>query len=264
MRADFGFKQRLKAGEVVVGTWSILASASVANVIAAAGFDFLITDMEHGPASFETLENVVRAMESEHKTPLCRVPCLDESLILRALETGVHGIIVPQIQTAEQAQAAVKAIKYFPQGMRGLSPYTRSAGYQPQNAAKYTQTENDHNITILLVEGVEGLQNLDQIAAVPGIDVIYLGIYDLSQAAGFPGEINRPEVISLVKNNIGRINSAGVSAGCLASSHEDIKKYIELGVQFLAYQADCAMLATAVSELAAFVKEVSNVDRRTT
>ncbi len=253
MRIDNRLKPLLKNGGVAVGTWNVLPSDGVANVLAASGLDFIITDMEHGPATFETLESTVRAVESEGKTPIVRVPTLDESLILRALETGVHGIVVPQIQTEAQAIAAVDAVKYHPLGHRGLSPYTRSGGYTAQNAATLTSRENDRTMVILLVEGQEGLANLDRIAAVPGVDVIYLGIYDLSQAAGFPGEIRRPEVVALVKENIGRIRSAGVSAGCLASTPDDLRRYIELGVQFLAYEADCALLASAVQSVVELV-----------
>jgi 4-hydroxy-2-oxoheptanedioate aldolase len=244
-------KRRLQRGEPVLGTWSVLPSPSVANVIAAAGFDFLIIDLEHGPASLETAESMVRAVESEGRTPLVRVPANLDWLILRGLEIGAHGVVIPQVTTAEEARAAVRAVKYHPEGTRGFSPYTRSGGYSAGQGRELASRENVQTMAVLLVEGVTGIGNLDDILAVPGIDVAYLGVYDLSQSAGHPGEPDHPEVLAFVEACVSKIRAADVAAGCLAQSAADVDRFRELGIQFVAYEADCALLFRACTDIRA-------------
>jgi len=247
MRHANRLKRTLAAGQPALGTWCVLPSAAAANVIAAAGFDFIIVDMEHGPASFETAEDMVRAAETEECTPLVRVPTNQDAIILRALETGAHGIVVPQIVHAADAQQAIASIKYYPEGRRGLSPFTRSAGYGLQSTPETVRRENAETMSVLLVEGVEGIGNLDAIMAVPGIDVIYLGTYDLSQSAGHPGEPDHPAVRGYVEQCVGRIRARGIVPGILAQSDRDLAAWIGLGIRFIAYQADCALLARAAA-----------------
>ncbi|MBI2320747.1 MAG: aldolase [Chloroflexi bacterium] len=242
MRSANKLKERLRRGDTVLGTWSVLPSPAGANVIAAAGFDFLIIDMEHGPASFETAEDMVRAVEGAGATPLVRVPTNLDWLILRGLEIGAHGVVVPQIVTARDARAAVAAVKYHPEGERGFSPFTRSGGYTALHADRLAARENAQTLSVLLVEGVAGVQNLDDILGVPEIDVIYLGTYDLSQSAGHPGQPDHPEVVAFVERCVERIRARGVAAGCLAQSQADVERWHSIGIQFIAYLADCALL----------------------
>ena len=245
MRGENVLKRRVKAGEPVLGTWCVLPGAGAVNVITAAGFDFVIIDMEHGPCGYTEAEDMVRAAESEQRHALIRVPRLDESAILRALETGAHGVVIPQITTAAEARAAVRACKYHPEGTRGLSPYTRSAGYTAHGNHDLAARENGRVLVTLLVEGVEGLANLDEILAVPGVDVVYLGIYDLSQSAGHPGHIDHPDVTRAIADAVGRVRDAGVAAGCLVQGTDHVRTYAQLGVRFFAWQADCSLLYEA-------------------
>jgi len=242
MRKPNQLKVRLAHGEFVLGTYSVLPSAAVANVIAAANLDYIVIDMEHGPFSLETAENMVRAIESEGKTPLVRVPTNADWFILRGLEIGAHGIVIPQIGSPENAKSAISAMKYAPEGHRGLSPFSRSGGYTALNSDNLSVRENKETLSILLVEGVEGIENLDAILEVPGIDVIYLGIYDLSQSIGFPGQVNHPEVVNFVEECVKKIRSKGIAAGCFAQNVNDIKNLRKLGVQFIAYLTDSALL----------------------
>ncbi len=250
MRKTNQLKQRLTQGEFVLGTWSVLPSPAVANVVGAAGFDFLIIDMEHGPISFEIAENVVRAAEGENCTPLIRVPANEEWLILRGLEIGSHGVVVPQITSAEEAQSAISAIKYSPEGHRGFSPYTRSGGYTSLNASGLAAQENINTLSVLLVEGKKGISNLDAILEVPNLDVIYLGTYDLSQSVGYPGQPDHPIVLGFVEECVQRIQKRGIAVGCLAESQMDVTRWRQLGIQFIAYQADCSLLYHACLEVA--------------
>jgi 4-hydroxy-2-oxoheptanedioate aldolase len=245
MRKKNLLKEKLKNGETVIGTWAVTPSSSVANIIAASNFDFIIIDMEHGPVSFETAEDMVRAAESESSTPLLRVPSNNPEIILRGLEVGSHGIVVPQIENAEGAQKAVKAIKYYPLGNRGFSPFTRSAGYIAKGADLIAERENKETFVGLLVEGKTGLDNLDSIVNLANIDMIYLGVYDLSQSLGIPGQVDNPKIKDLLKSCTEKIRAKGIAVGTLAKTIEDIKEFQNLGINFIAYKADCAILSDA-------------------
>ena len=248
-------KQDLLNGKPVLGTWSVIPSASAANIIGLSGFDFIIIDMEHGPGSFETAEDMVRACEVSGCTPLLRVPHNDESLILRGLEIGSHGIVVPNINNKLGAESAIKAIKYHPEGQRGFSPFTRSGGYTAKGADTLASRLNEQTLSVLLVEGTDGIKDLDNILDVPGIDVIYLGTYDLSQSIGFPGQTQHPEVMRLLKQCTKLIRENGKAVGCLAQSLDDLEHWLDIGIQFIPYLADCALLNTACVDVLDTFKE---------
>lgn len=255
MRTANRLKEKLRHGLPVVGTWFVSASSNVAHIIAHAGFDFIIVDMEHGPCGYQTAEEIVRAVELEHQTPLIRVPGNRPEDILRCLETGAHGVIVPQISSAEAARAVVQAVKYHPQGERGFSPYTASAGYAPQAPETLAAQQNERTFVGLIVEGAEGFENLGAIAEQPGVDLIYIGLYDLSQSLGVPGESRHPKVLGYLSTAAETLQSCGVSVGTIAQSSADIQKFTEMGIKFLAFQADCAILSNACRSIVKVVRK---------
>lgn len=247
MRVKNILKEKLSTGNAVLGTWQVLPSPAVSNIIAASGFDFTIIDMEHGPVSFETAENMIRAIESENSTPLIRVPKNDESDILRALEIGANGIIVPQVNTEAEALRVVKAVKYHPAGQRGFSPFTRSAGYIAKDSASLSRRENGETFVGIIVEDMKGINNLKEIVDVPGLDLIYLGKYDLSQSLDVPGDVENEKVKKVIKESISIIKNKNITVGSIAGSESDLQKYKELGIGFIAFSADCALLSNACS-----------------
>ena len=238
-------KQKLKEGKTVFGTWSMLPSAAVTNVIGEAGLDFIIIDMEHGPMSFETAEEMVRAAELMDCQPIIRVCEKEESTLLRALEIRSQAIMVPHVSTAQEAKAIVKATRYAPLGERGLSPYTRVHGYTHDNLQENLAWANENTLVGVLVEGEEGIRNLEKIASVEGIDLIYLGIYDISQSVGLPGELNHPKVTDGLKKSARIIADRGIAVGSFARDHAYVQLLHENGFQFIAYLVDCAMLKSA-------------------
>lgn len=249
MRKPNNLKKMLKEGKSCIGTWSVIPSAPAANIMGAAGFDFVIIDMEHGPASFETAEDMVRALEGERCAPLVRVPFNESSAILRALEIGAHGIVVPQIETAEQAVSVIQAAKYAPVGNRGASVFTRSSGYYAAGQGGRAERENEQTMVVLLVEGPIGIKNLEEIIGVREIDVIYIGTYDLSHALGIPDEVDSPQVIKEVERCTKKIRAKGVAAGVLAQNEKDIEQCLKIGVQFIPYLADCGIFHQACSDI---------------
>lgn len=249
-------KKRLKEGQRVFGTWSMLPSAGVINVIGEAGLDFVILDMEHGPMSFETMEEMIRAAELEGCQPIIRVSDKSESTILRALEIGSQAVMIPHVSTPEEAAAIVKASRYAPLGQRGLSPYTRVHSYSHENLKESLDFANKNTLVGILVEGEEGIKNLERIVNVEGIDLIYLGIYDISQSVGLPGQLNHKKVIDMQKKCVRIIQGKGIAAGSFARDYEYVKLLYNNGFQFIAYLVDSAMLKLGYTGSLSFFKKL--------
>ena len=235
-------KEKLKKGETVIGTWSSLSSANVINVLGTTSLDFAIIDMEHGSMSYETMENMVRAAEASGISPIIRTMDDQEQTILRALETGTQSLMVPHIETPDAAERIAKTCKYFPEGNRGLSPYTRVHNFTHENIAESLKRANQDTLVGILVEGREGLGNLEEIASVPGIDLIYLGLFDICQSVGLPGQLNHPKVLDEIRRCRGIIESKGVAAGSMSTDIKYIKMLMEVKYRFIAYLNDAAAL----------------------
>ncbi|OGC08539.1 hypothetical protein A2230_08275 [candidate division WOR-1 bacterium RIFOXYA2_FULL_36_21] len=235
-------KEKLKKGEILLGTWCILPSESSVNVLGASGLDFVIIDMEHGPISFETAEGMIRASEVEGCTPFIRVPKNDESDILRALDIGAYGVVVPHIENRADKEKALQSIKYFPIGNRGFSPFTRSAGYSPSDLTLHTKKANEETMSIFIVEGKNGLENLDSIIEDKDIDVIYLGLCDISQSIGLPGQITHPKVKDAVLRAVAKVREKGISVGAFTDNQEQLKWFKEIGIQFITYSLEVTEL----------------------
>ncbi|MBM7775513.1 4-hydroxy-2-oxoheptanedioate aldolase [Actinokineospora baliensis] len=239
---DNRLKETLNAGEAAYGTWCLLPSASAVEATAASGLDYVIIDMEHGVASPETVEHMVRAAESAGVTALVRSSTADPANILRCLETGAAGLLVPQIESAEQARAVAAAARYHPAGTRGLAPYTRNHGFSHEDLASSLATANDRMVVGVLVEGPTGVANLAEISRVAGVDIVYVGIYDLSQAVGHPGDLDHPAVREALRTAAREIRAAGRSAGSFARDAAYARLLRESGFTFIAYLADTAAL----------------------
>lgn len=250
-------KEKLKAGERVFGTWSMLASPSVMNVIGTAGLDFVIVDMEHGPMAFETAERQLYFTEVTGCSPIIRISDASESNILHALEIGAQSIIVSHVSTSEEAERIVRSVKYAPQGDRGLSPFTRNHGYSDRDIGKKLRYANEQTFVGVLVEGKEGLNNIEKICQVENLDMVYLGIYDLSQSLGVQGEVRNPEVIKVVRECVKIITSKGLVAGSVAMDRDYLKLLIESGFRFISYRLDCAILLEGFETAREWYKELT-------
>ncbi|MBU2510531.1 hypothetical protein KJ966_04305 [bacterium] len=242
-------KQKLKSGKQVIGTWSSLSSPSVINVLGATDLDFVVIDLEHGASSYETTENMVRAAEASGISPIVRVGTDDSQMILRALETGPHSVMVPHVDSKEKAERISRCCKYFPEGNRGLSPYTRIHNYTHVDIHESLQTENQETMVGILVEGQEGLNNLEEIVKVKGIDLIYLGLFDICQSVGLPGQLNHPKVLGEVKRCCNLIQSNGIAAGSMSTSIDYINMLGEIGYTFIAYLNDAAAIKFHFDEI---------------
>ena len=235
-------KQKLKEGQTVLGTWSSLSSPNVINVLGTTVLDFVVIDMEHGSTSFETAENMVRAAEATGISPIVRTWNDDGQILLRTLETGTQSVMVPHVKTAEDAQRITKACKYFPDGNRGLSPYTRVHDFTHEGIDDSLKKTNQETLTGILVEGKEGLANLEDIAQVSGIDLIYLGLFDICQSVGLPGQVSHPDVLTEVDRCSDILSSNDIAPGSMATDLDYINMLKEKKFRFIAYLNDAAAL----------------------
>ncbi len=246
---DNQLKRKLQAGGVVYGPFMNCSYGAFIEIVGLAGFDYAIIDMEHGPLSSETAENLCRGGQRVGLSPIVRVRKNDAPQIQRALDIGSAGVQVPQIETREDAEAVVRAAKYQPLGMRGLSLYTRAGDYTALGLDGVTDRLNAEQIVIIHIEGRRGLENLEEIVTVPNIDVIFLGPYDLSQSYGIPGQVNDPRVVRGMEEATRKIRDAGKAAGTFAGNAATAKRWVDTGVQYISLGVDVGIFADACKQL---------------
>jgi len=235
-------KEALQNGKTVFGPFLKITDPAVVEIMGFAGFDFVIIDQEHGPISLQSAQNMLRAAEPAGITPVIRVTDNEETLILRALDIGAQGIEIPQINSKSDALRAVTAVKYSPQGKRGLCRYVRAANYSSMDRYEYFKAANKETMIIAHIEGVEGINNLEEILSVSGIDVIFIGPYDLSQSLGIPGQVNHELVVEKMEEVIKMCRKKNKAVGTFADDVKTAKKWVSLGVQYLSFSVDVGIL----------------------
>lgn len=206
-------RRRLAAGETALGAKVDLPSPDIVEMVGAAGYDFVWIDCEHGSIDLETAVHMMRAADATGVTPVVRVPCLDASAVARVLDGGAAGVIVPNIDSAEAARTVVGAARYrtarVPYGRRGACPRTRACRHQVRDWNEFADWSNENTMVWLLVETEEGAAKIEEIAAVPGVDAVMLGPFDLSVSMGYPGQTTHPAVLA----QLDRITDACLARG---------------------------------------------------
>lgn len=224
-------KEKLNNGERVVGSIVQGALPALVEISGLAGFDFVFIDAEHGPLTIKDCEELIRAAEVVGTIPLIRVRKLDTELILRYLDIGAMGIIVPGIQNKEEAEAAVRAVKYYPLGDRGLSG-TRSSDYGLKMPMKdYVKFANEQIMVIPVIENKEAVDNIEEILSVDGIDAAIIGTSDLGQSLGYPGEGNHPVLTEAFNKIMEGGSKTGKPLGGVVRGGENANTYFSKGCQ---------------------------------
>jgi len=226
-------KQALRNGKTVLGTIVTTATPSIVEVLGSAGLDFVMIDTEHAPLVAESIEDMVRAAEVSNITPLVRVRDNDASLILRCLDIGAMGVHVPGVSTAEAAQKAVRAVKYWPLGERGLSPSHRAAGYGQIPLPEYMDWSNQNTMLVIHVEDKEGLDNIDEILDVSEIDVAFIGVMDLSQHFGVPGQTDHPIVQEAIVKILRAATKKNIAVGSAVGNIEQALELKRRGFRYI-------------------------------
>ena len=248
------FKEKLETPAGVFGPFMITADPAFVEAAGYAGYDFVLLDMEHGPGTFENLQNLIRAANVAGVCPVVRVPRGSDIWIDQALDVGAGAVMIPQIDTAEQARLAVSAAKFSPVGTRGTCRFVRSAGFGAIPGSEYFSKAQD-TVVILQAEGRKAVENLDEILDVPGLDILFVGPYDLSSSLGLIGQIDHPQVMECIKDIIAKAEKKGVKVGCFADSVTSGRKLRELGVKFIGYSCDTAIFMNAAkADVAAFAE----------
>jgi 4-hydroxy-2-oxoheptanedioate aldolase len=237
------FRQKISSGPVY-GPFMKSCDPAFVESAGYAGFDFAILDMEHGPVSTESMQNNIRAAEVAGLLPIIRVSGISESEISKALDIGALGVEVPQVTTAEAARSVVQAARFYPEGMRGVCRFVRAAGYSSVDRQQYFKMANQALIVVQL-EGQEALANIDEIMLVSGIDVLFIGPYDLSQSLGVPGQTTHPRVIEAMEEIVAKAAGCGRIVGTFTDSRETLAKWKNCGVRYLSYSVDVGIFYEA-------------------
>jgi len=246
-------KRKLKQGEVVLGLFVNCSYPAFVEICGHAGFDFVVIDLEHGSLHPLVTEDLCRAADCVGIAPIVRVGKNDPLQIQRALDIGSAGVQIPQIETKADAETSVRSAKYNPLGLRGLAFGTR-AGVYTAAGAQIADQLNEESLVVVQVEGIGGVENLEEIITVPHIDVIFLGPYDLSQSLGIPGQVRDRSVVDLMHQCVNTIRNAGKIAGTFADNPEIAKQWIDAGVQYIALGVDVSVFLRACQGLVRTVR----------
>jgi len=231
MRANT-MKQKLQAGQPVFGSMITFPSAPVVEMLGFLGYDWVLIDNEHGSITVDLAEDLIRAAEYAGAAPIVRPVGNRPEIIAPFLDRGAWGVQVPHVNTPAEARAAVSAVKYYPEGERGLFSRGRPAEYGfAGSTPDYVAAANRNTLVCLMLEEVEAIENIPELVQVPGVDVYFIGAGDLSQSMGYPGQQTHPEVQALVEKGVRQIVAAGITAGCSCPDNL-VPHYLRLGVRY--------------------------------
>ncbi len=234
-------KARLRAGETVFGCFVRYPDPGLIEFLGYQGWDFLVFDAEHGTVEPRDCENMTRAAELRGVTPIIRVTTNWQPIILRYLDTGAQGLLVPWVQSAAEAEAAVRSVKYQPQGIRGLAG-VRAADYgQTQSLGEYVEQANAETLVVLQIETAQAIEQLPEILKVGGIDVIFIGPSDLSQSLGLPGQAQHPTVQAAMQRIADCVAPTEVALGLMVRNVESAREWRKKGARYIAISLESVL-----------------------
>lgn len=251
-------RNKMQAGQFALGTWNLLDDPDGVEIICRGGFDFVIHDMEHGSHSLGNVKNMVRAAHGCGKPLFLRPPGIDFGLIQRVLDAGCDGLMVPNIQSVQDAKDVVAAALYPPEGNRGLSPYTRGMGYDGNDVSNRMAQRNQDCFIGILIEGQLGMDALDDILETCGkhLDVIYIGLYDLAKQIGSTDDLMSEAMKTSILTIVEKVRAGGAQVGMLTNSDKMTRFARAAGVNFLAYKNDTAIFFDAIEQIVTATKSV--------
>ncbi|WP_299700889.1 HpcH/HpaI aldolase/citrate lyase family protein [uncultured Tateyamaria sp.] len=243
------FKAAIKSGDTVIGCWMSLGDPLATEIAGTAGFDWLLIDGEHTPYDISRMRMQLMALEASDSHAAVRVPVGETWIIKQVLDAGAQTVLVPMVETAEQARQLVHDVRYPPTGGRGVG-YSGARCSRFGAITDYGPTADDQICLLIQVENRAGIANLDDILAVDGIDGVFIGPADLSADMGHMGQLTHPEVQATIKDVIGRIEAAGKAPGILATTPDFTQDALDWGARFVATGLDLLILAKSLRELA--------------
>jgi len=248
-------KKRLVNGETLFGCWLNLGSSLTAELVGLAGFDWVLIDFEHGPGTEKDILHQLQALEHTPAAPVVRVESFERQRTHRVLDLGAEGVMCPQIKTVDEARLAARAMRYQPAGLRGVARMVRASQFGANFKDYFTKGQNDL-VGIVQIETEQILDSLDAVAALEGVDVLFVGPMDLSIALGAYEQKDHPRFVDAVKRTAAAAKKAGKAAGVLVASPDDFPFYRDLGFQLVACGADSAFVAAGAKKMLADLNQL--------
>ncbi len=233
-----------RRGHIIWGSVLKFNDPAVVEILGTVGFQFVLIDREHATLDELAVEHLIRAALLTGIAPVVRVSENRAPMISKALDMGASGVVVPHITTRADAERAVRAAKFYPLGERGVDSTVRAGNYSLFNPTEYYRTSNENTAIILQLEGLEAVENVEEIVAVPAIDAIFVGPYDLSQSMGIPGQVQDAELRRKMKMVIAVCKQVDITIGTFVGSLDDFEFWVDAGVQFFWYSTDSVMFAS--------------------
>jgi 4-hydroxy-2-oxoheptanedioate aldolase len=249
--------RKLISERQVVGTFSKSQDPAFIEIIGHAGFDFVVLDLEHGPNTVLSLQNLIRAAEVTGLFPIVRVKEDTPSLISEVLDVGAAGIQVPKISSRKEAEDVLQAARFIPLGMRGVCRFVRAADYSSLDRYEYFARANT-TVIVLQLEGVSAVENLQEILSVPGWDIAFIGPYDLSQSLGVTGQVDSPRVTQMMKTVVDECVKRNVAVGTFVDTLEEARKWSTAGVKYLCYSVDVGLFTEKCHEIVRSLRDSIN------
>lgn len=252
-------KAQLASGKVPVGTFLFeFNTPGIARIVAEAGADFIVLDMEHTGWSVETIRTLLATTRCTSLVPLVRVPATEYDFIARVLDAGAMGIMVPMVESAEQARTIVASAKYPPAGRRGAAFGVAHDDYTGGDIVQKIASANREGLLLAQIETVAGLKNVDAIAAVPGIDILWIGQFDLSISMGIPGQFTNPELIAAMDRVVAACAKHGKVAGIMAPDLATGRDLLNQGFRMISYSGDLWVFQTALRQALAELRGIKS------
>ncbi|MGE8448105.1 HpcH/HpaI aldolase/citrate lyase family protein [Comamonas sp.] len=253
------FKKAMAAGQAQIGLWSAFPSPYITELLAGSGYDWIMLDTEHSPNDvpqvLQQLQAVEAALQPRPTSAVVRPAWNDPVLIKRYLDIGAQTLLIPFVQNADEARAAVQAMRYAPKGIRGMGGSMRASNFGRD--MQYVDDADKELCLLVQVETAQALDQIEAIAAVDGVDGIFIGPADLSASMGYPGQPRHPVVNAAINDAITRIRAAGKAPGILMVDEARARECLALGAQFVAVSMDLILLRTAADAVAAKFKDSS-------
>lgn len=250
-------KQRLINGETLNGCWLNLGSAVTAEIVGLSGFDWVLIDLEHGAGSESTTLSQIQALEHTSAGVIVRAESTEPQRIHRVLDMGAEGVMCPKVRNAEEALKVVKGLHYPPFGNRGVAKMVRATQFA-QNFNDYYQKSRDQILGVVQIETIEVLSHLDEVAAIDGVDVLFIGPADLSMELGIFGQFDHPVFVEALNKIVAAAKKAKKAVGILFFNPDDYQRYHNLGIRFLACGADATFVAEGARTMAGKMSKFRN------
>lgn len=241
-------KRKLREGGHAIGTFVKIYDPCAVELLGLTGYDFVVIDNEHVAMSREKMVQLLRAADVTGIVPIVRVRENRAVEILQALDEGALGVMVPQVNSKEEALAAVQSVKYAPEGQRGYAPSHRAAGYGTADPQEFAIQSNEQILLACYCETVAAVEQIDDILSVGDIDVIFIGPFDLSQSLGYVGQGRHPKVVETIESILPKIVQSGKAAGIIAADMEEAKQWMSKSVRYITISSDLGMIASSAKQ----------------